>query len=139
MIKSGKIVELISSGSYSLILEQYKKNNFVFDLSGGAFSSKKFPKASREVRNAAKNNSIIIGLLPSKSKRESVKLIFEREKQRPHFKGADEKWLLEKTKKSLAKFPPLFKKHKVMIVYTSGKTPNEIADEIIKAIHKTQS
>src|SRR3989344_5422199 len=56
-IKSGVIGQFIKDSAYSLIREQYLKNNFVFDLSGGAVSSKKFPEASEKVRKIAKEKS----------------------------------------------------------------------------------
>ncbi len=136
VIKSGKIIELIKTGSYELILKEYKKDNFVFDLSGGSFSSKKFPESSEEVRKTAKENSVIVGLLPSKDAKESIRILFKRERDRTHFKDAGPKWLLEKARENYFRFPHLFKKYSALIVYTKDKAPAKIADEIIKRVKK---
>ncbi len=133
-IKSGIIGKFIKESSYGLVREVYKKDNFVFDLSGGAVSSKKYAKASQRVRKIAKDNSIIVGLLFSKNIKESVKFLFEREKRRTHFKNTDKKELLAKTKKDYKKFPLLFKELCDFVFYTKGKNPDEIAEEIIRNI-----
>jgi hypothetical protein len=131
-MKSGAAEKEIRSGSYNLILQAYGQDNFVFDLAGGAFSSRTLSEASEQVRKKAKEYSIIIGLLPSKNSNESVQFLFKRESKRPHFKGLTKEELFEKTKKSYEKFPPLFELHANLIVYTKGKTPEEIVHEIIE-------
>lgn len=135
-IKSGIIGKFIKDSGYSLIREEYLKDNFVFDLAGGAVSSKKFPEANAKVRKIAKEKSIIIGLLPSKSVKESIEFLFEREKERSHFKEMDKKDLLEKTKESYRKFPPIFKKLCNKIVYVKDKSAEDVAEEIIKKFEK---
>ena len=80
-IKSGIIGKFIQGGAYNLIREMYEKDNFIFDISGGSISSGKYPEASEKVREIAKKNSIIIGLLPSENAGESIKFLFEREKE----------------------------------------------------------
>lgn len=132
-IKSGVIGKFIKDSAYGLIRKVYKKDNFVFDLSGGAFSSRKYAKASEKVRRTTKN-SIVIGLLPSKNIAKSITFLFEREKNRRHFKNIDKKALFIKTKKSYKKFPILFKELGDFVVYVEGKTPNKIANEIKKWI-----
>ena len=77
--KSGIIKEIIKKKGYTLILNEYKKKNFVLDLSIGAFTSADFKKASRELRSVAKNKSFVIGLLPYKSSKKSIQLLYERE------------------------------------------------------------
>ena len=116
-IKSGVVGEFIKNNTYNLIREVYKKDNFVFDLSGGAVSSRKFAGASEKVRKTAKENSIVVGLLPSKKIDESVKILFEREKNREHFKKEDMKKLLKKTEEDYKKFPPLFRELCNFIIY----------------------
>ena len=135
-IKSGIIGKFIKSSSYGLIRKIYKKDNFVFDLSGGAVSSKKYADASAKVRKTAKENSIIIGLFPSKNISESIKFLFEREKKRKHFKNSDQENLFAKTKKNYKKFPLLFQKLCNFIVYVKGKNPDEVVKEIIENIIK---
>lgn len=133
-IKTGKIEKFIKDNSYNLIREIYEKDNFVFDLSGGAVSSRKFSEASEKVRKTVKENSIVIGLLPSKKIRESVNFLFEREKERVHFKNLDKKELLMKTRGDYKKFSSLFEKLCDTIIYVKGKTPEEVADEIKRKI-----
>ncbi len=129
-IKQNLIGKFIKNSNYGLIREIYKKNNFVFDISGGAVSSKKYAEASQRVRKTAKENSIIIGLLPSKSINESIKFLFERERKREHFKNFNRKELFDKTKKSYKGFPIIFKELCDFIVYVKDKTPKEIVEKI---------
>ncbi len=90
------------------------------------------PKASEEVRNTAKKNSFIIGLLPSKSIIYSVFILFKREIEREHFKSENKIKLFLKT---LKKYPYLKKvliQNANIIIYTKGKSPEEIAEEVIQ-------
>lgn len=138
-IKSGIIKKFIKKSSYGLIRSVYKKNNFVFDLSGGAVTSREFAEASRKVRNTAKKNSVVIGLLPSKKLKESAQFLYEREKKRVHFQQLDQANLLKKTRRDLKKFPPLFKDFCDHIVYVKNKKPRVIVDEIVENLKKGES
>ncbi|MBT3407374.1 hypothetical protein HN415_01690 [Candidatus Woesearchaeota archaeon] len=131
-IKSGKIKGMIKKDGYSLIKEVYKKDNFVFDLAGGVVSSQKSKEASEKIRKVAIKNSIIIGLLPSKNEKESIQFLFERERERKHFKSIDKIELFEKVEKDYKKYPLLFNKICKEIIYVKDKTPIEIVKEIIK-------
>ena len=133
-IKSGLIGKFIKNSAYGLIREVYRKDNFVFDLSGGAFASRKYNEASKKVRETAKKNSIIIGLLPSKNARESIDLLFLREGKRDHFKGMDKLELLEKVKEDFMKYPRILDRYCDFIIYTKGKSSKDVADEIVKKI-----
>jgi len=130
-IKSGLIKEFIQKRGYVLILNQYKKDNLVLDLSIGSFTSTEFKRASREVRSAAKKNSIVIGLLPSKSDRESIKILYNREIKRKHFKKTDKNQLLDRTKRRYPEQKDILLKNSDKIVYTKGKTPIKVAKEIV--------
>jgi len=133
-IKSGIIGKFIKDSSYGLIRAVYRKDNFVFDLAGGAFKSRKYAEASKKVRETAKRNSTVIGLLPSKKVGESVDILFSRESKRDHFMGMDKLELLEKVKDDFKRFPKILNKNCDFIVYTEGKSPKEVADEIVKKI-----
>lgn len=133
-IKSGEIGRFIKSSAYGLIRKVYEKDNFVFDLSGGSVSSKKYKEASRKVRKIAGKKSIIIGLLPSKNTKKSIKFLFEREKRRKHFKEISKVELYKKIKEDYNKFPILFEKFCDFIVYVEGKSPDRLAQEIIEKI-----
>jgi shikimate kinase len=137
-IKSGKINGfIISRGAYSLIKEVYStKNNFVFDLSGGSISTKKFGDASKEVREIAKNNSYVIGLLPSKNLFGSIFMLFQRELKREHFKSMNKLLLFRKVVRNYLRFPFIFKNWADGIVYTKTKSPEQISNEIIGFVKK---
>ena len=130
-IKSGVIGKFIQEGAYNLIREQYQKENFVFDLSGGSISSRKNSEASKKARETAKKNSVIVGLLPSKNAKESIKFLFEREKERHHFKNMDRKELRAKVEDDYKQFPPILKELCDLVVYVQNKTKEQIADEIV--------
>ncbi|MAG38285.1 hypothetical protein CMI45_02780 [Candidatus Pacearchaeota archaeon] len=133
-IKSGAIMEFVRKKGYSLITKEYKRNNFVYDLSIGSVTSEDFPKASKEVRDTANERGIVIGLLPSKNSKDSIRLLFNRELRRKHFKNVDKKELLERIKKRYPKVTKRFKKFPDFVVYTKGKKPREIAEEIVSAL-----
>lgn len=134
-IKSGIVIESIKNGGYTMILDIYdKKDNFVFDLSGGSFASKKMPEQTIKVRTKAKEKSIVIGLLPYKDKEKSIKLLFEREKERKHFKEMSEKELFEQTNKSYDNFPDTFKEFCNVVIYTEDKSSENIARQIVSFV-----
>ncbi len=136
-IKSGLIREFIKKHSYNLINDVYKKeDNYVFDLSGGSISSRRFEWASKEVRKNAKEKSIVVRLLPSENLEESIKYLFEREKERKHFKDLDVAEILKNIDEDYRKFPPIFKDFCNFIIYIKDKSPEQIAEEIIKKLKK---
>jgi shikimate kinase len=133
--KTGIIKEFIKKGGYNLIREVYQKeDNFVFDLSGGSISSRHFPEASKEVRAIANEKSIVFGLLPSKDINKSIKFLFDREKERVHFKSMDSSELLKKVDNHFRKFPLVLKEFCNYIIYTENKDPEKVADEMIKKL-----
>ncbi len=135
-IKSGAIKKFIEKHGYSLVLSIFEKDNFVFDLSGGAFTSSNHDEASKEVRKKSKKTSIVVGLLPSRNFEESVNFLFKREKERKHFKEMNKKELLEKTARDLKKFRKYFKNYCNILIYVEGKNPEKIVKEILDKIKK---
>lgn len=133
-IKSGAMEKSIKKGNYNLIRDVFKKDQLVFDLSGGSISSKKYAEASKKVRKTAQENSIVIGLLPSKSTKESINFLFKREKERNHFKKMNERELFKKIKMDYIKYPKLFKRLCRFVIYVKDKYPEEIVDRIITNI-----
>ncbi len=133
-IKSGIIGKCIKRSGYGLIREVYKKNNFVFDLSGGSISSRKYSEASEKVRKTAKKKSIIVGLLPFRQINKSVNLLINREKKRKHFRRIEHKEVVLQTMRDYKKYPPILKKLCNFIIYAENKKPKEIADEIMKRL-----
>ena len=142
VIKSGKIKEIMNKKGdgkqgYNIILNIYKKKkNFVFDLSGGSFTSRSMPKASEEVRKYSKNNSIVIGLLPSRCTLYTAILLFNRERKREHFRKSNKMKLFWRTMKKYPLIKNVIKEHANIIVYTQNKKPHKIAEEIIKRVKK---
>jgi len=133
-IKSGAIGKFIEDSAYGLIRKEYMNDNFVFDLSGGSISSTKHSSASEKVREIAKAKSIIFGLLPFKEENSSIDLLFNREKERVHFKEMNKEDLFEKVKKDFLKFPLIFEGFCDFTIYTENKTPKEIAGDILKKL-----
>lgn len=134
-IKSGKIKKFIKKEGYSLIENVYKKEkNFVFDLSGGAFTSKKFKEVSKKVREIAKKKSIVIGFLPSKNIFSSIWVLFNREIKRKHFENYNKFFLFYKTLKHYSRFPKILRENSDFIIYTKNKKPENIVKEIIEKI-----
>ena len=133
-IKSGEMKKIIKKKGYTLILKEYKNDNFVFDLSGGSVAYPEFPDATKEVRNIAKEKSTVIGLLPFKDDGESINILFEREKKRIHLKDSDPKELFERTKKRYKHFPKIFKIFCNKVIYTENKTKRQIVDEITSSL-----
>ena len=134
-IKSGAIKRFIKRGAYSLIRDEYKKDNFVFDLSGGSITSTDFPEASKKVRKVANSRSVVIGLLPFKDANKSVVLLFKRERERKHFKDMDKKELLSKVRRNYNKFPRIFKSFCDITLYTENRKPEVVAEKIIKKLN----
>lgn len=103
-------------------------------MSGGSVTSEKFKEASEKVRVTAKKNSFIIGLIPSKNSKESVSFLFEREKERNHFKNMNLTKLFEKVEKSFNRFPKILNNLCDKIIYTKGKSKEEIVKEIMMVL-----
>jgi shikimate kinase len=133
-IKSGVIKKFIKKKGYTLIAKEYKKDNFVLDLSGGSVSSKEFERASKKLRKIVKSKSLVIGLLPYKNQKKSLILLFKRESKRKHFKKVDKALLLKKVTKDYKKFPLIFKQFCDIIIYMENKTPSKVAQEAISKI-----
>lgn len=135
-IKSGIVDKSIKKEAYGFIrnILRSEQESFVFDLSGEAISSRKHPKANEKVRETAKKNSTVIGLLPSKDIEKSIKFLFEREKEREHFKEMGLKELFDKVNDSYGKFPQILEDLCNFIVYVNDKSAEEVADEILEKL-----
>lgn len=135
VIKSGKIKKIIDSGGYSLILDVYKKNkNFVFDLAGGAFTSRSMGKTSEEIRGVAKKKSKIVGLLPCKNNFLAILILFKREIKRPHFKKYNKIKLFIRTFRKYPFIKKILIKNSDFVVYINRRTPKEISEEIVDKV-----
>ena len=77
--------------------------------------------------------------MPSKKIKESIEFLFEREKERVHFKEMNKRELFEKTKKDYKKFPPLFREICRIIIYVKNKSAENVSVEIINKINGLSS
>jgi len=136
-IKSGDIKKELEKRGYGLIKEVYnKEKDFVFDLAGGAFSSKTFSEISFSVRKLAKEKSFVIGLLPFRNSLKSILFLFRREKKREHFLKMNRLKLLRKTRKSYVRLLPLFKRDVDVLIYTRNMSPEKIVRELVEVLEK---
>lgn len=110
------------------------KDNFIYDLAGGAISSRKHKKYVKPIIKLIKKESIIIGLLPSKNDAEAIKLLFNREKIRKHFLGMDKAELKEKVKKDYFKIKKVLPKVAKKVIYINNRPSDCVADEIFNII-----
>jgi adenylate kinase family enzyme len=133
-IKSGKIKELIRKKGYTEILKQYKKKNFIFDLSVGSYTSSDFKRASRQLRSVARKNSFVIGLLPSKKSGESIDFLYKREAKRSHFKNVDKEQLLERTKRRYPQQRDILLKNADKIIYVKDLKQRDLGAMIIRVV-----
>ena len=133
-IKSGAIKEFIRKEGYSLILNEYCSDNFVFDVSGGSISSLEFHEASETLRKTANARSIVVGLLPYHDGSKSIDVLFPREQKREHFKDLDGAILRERVARHYSRLPSLFETFCDIVIYTEDKKPIEVVDEILREI-----
>jgi len=103
-------------------------------LAGGAVSSTKHPEASEKVRTVAKSNSVVIGLLPCEDEEESIEFLFEREKNRAHFKDNDKIQLREDVERKYRKLKDILRDIADKILYVKNKEVNEVVEEIISEV-----
>lgn len=131
VIKENKF-HLLGDLGTKITKEIMQKDNFVFDLAGGAISSRKkeLKSSVKDIKYIIYKKSILIGLLPCKNKKEAVEFLFEREKNRLHFKNEKQNELLRKVKEDYEKLLPILNKLCKYIVYVNGKSLIDIVSEI---------
>lgn len=109
---------------FQIFLKSVYSENMVLDWGGSIFGCK----------NVIKKNTRAVLLLPYKSKKKSIEILFEREKKRPHFS----EWGAERLKKKVAddyeQRLPLFKNTAQYTIYREGNSPKETAAKIKKLI-----
>ena len=91
-------------------------------------------EASKEIRKISKEKSIIIGLLPYKSRIKSTFILFNRERKRAHFKDSNKFKLLIRTFRKFIHVKNILLENSNFVIYTKKKSPQEISEEIIKQI-----
>ncbi|MEW6063523.1 MAG: non-canonical purine NTP pyrophosphatase [Nanoarchaeota archaeon] len=130
-IKSRKMNELIKQ-AIPCITEILSKNKFIYDLAGGAVTSRRFPIIARKIGRLIQENSFVIGLIPSPSIKDSIEFLFSREKMREHFKNMNADRLRLMVSKDCKKyFQPAFLNTCDLVVYVKDKSKKEIVNEII--------
>jgi shikimate kinase len=140
--KFGGLNEVIKSKDLDKIMDRaipqiksvIDKNNFVYDLAGGAVSSSKYKSISEKVIKLIKGDSIIIGLFPFEDRKKSVKFLLEREKLREHFKDENLNKLKLKVERDYNKLLEIFPSLCNFIFYVEDKGVNDIVKEILNKI-----
>ena len=120
MIKYGGLDKAIKTGKTELIMKKGPKvadnalrnDKIVFDLAGGAISSRKGTKMGvcQKIIKTISKKSYVVGLLPFENDEKSIKLLFQRERKREHFSGMDLEELNENVRKDYLKLKPILKK-----------------------------
>ncbi len=120
------------------LIKKYKTKNIVLDLGGGTTASRF--SASKENAKFIRKISNVFLILPTKSKKENLEIIFKREYLR-NKKGSNtwaEGWSKKKFDKAIKEHynlrVPKFKEHADYIVYTKYKSPKQIAKSILKLV-----
>jgi len=136
-IKSGK-TELIMKKGPAIVEKALRNNNIIFDLAGGAISSRTGTEMGvcQKVIKTISKQSYVVGLLPFKNDKESIKLLCQRERKREHFSGMDSGELNEKVKKDYLKLKPILKEVSNLVVYVKKKNPESIVDEIFQQVQQ---
>jgi len=142
----GGLTEVIGKGKTEIIMrvgprvvsDVLSQNNLIYDLAGGALSSIKGTRMGvcQKIINTINKRSIVIGLLPSKNDEESVKLLYNRERKRLHFKGMSSKELRLKVEEDYLRLKPVLKKTADIMIYAGKRKPAHIIEEIIKKMNK---
>ena len=115
----------------------YENNRigFVLDLPGELINSREYPGASSRLMLNAKQNSVVVGLLPSGAPKRAIDFLCRKEAQKPKFRGAPRKDILAKIVEDYDGLPSLLKDFCNIVVYVIDKSPDEIAEEIVCRYH----
>jgi|TARA_B100000315_G_scaffold255751_1_gene299950 shikimate kinase len=136
-IKSGKTESIMKKGP-AIVEKALVKNKIVFDLAGGAISSRTGTEMGvcQKVIKTISKESYVVGLLPYENDDESIKLLCQREKKREHFSEMDSGELNAKVEKDYLKLKPILKKVSNLVVYVEKKNPESIVDEIFQQVQQ---
>jgi shikimate kinase len=129
-IKDGK-TDLIIKKSLKIVNNALKKDDCVFDLAGGAISSR---RTGYKIANLINKKSIVVGLLPFEDNEKSINFLFQREKNRKHFGDMKIKELKAKVKKDYLKLKLILKKSAKFVLYVGEKKSDLIVDKILGLI-----
>lgn len=130
VIKS-KNTALIYKEGVKVIEEVLDKDNFIFDLAGGSITSEEVGAKVRKLIS----KGFVIGLIPDVDDTKSIEFLFNRERQRSHFKEKTDQELRDKVKKNYLEIVPYLRKIADILVVTNDKTPEKIVQEIITKIN----
>lgn len=110
------------------------KTGFVIDMPSTMTFSREYPSASSRLRLNAKQNSIVIGLIPYSSPKRAVDLIFRRTRENPEFRNIPSKELRAKLWDEYKDLPLLLKDFCNMVVHVRDQYPERVADEILRRL-----
>lgn len=100
-------------------------DNVVFDLAGGALTQQE-KDAGKQVKHYIRTHATVIGLLPSMDDDIALKQLFERERERPHFKRLSDDALKEKVARNYKDVKWAIKEVTDRIVYTALLTADKV-------------
>lgn len=100
------------------------RSNHVLAAAGGAFA---YP----EVVGALHEGGLVVGLVPSMDATESAKVLFGRERQRPHFRGVPDAELLDRCRDHVAQVLELLDKEADNVLCVGDDGPDAVADSLI--------
>ncbi len=122
------------------IFVKYKHKDLILDLGGGITAS--IYRESKVNATFVKKNSIIILILPSKIKKESLNVLFLREhlRRKAGMYPWSKNWSKKRFNKEMvtdhySQRVPIFKEHANHIVYTKYRSPKQVARNILKLIN----
>ncbi len=133
-IKSGAIDNFILNDSVNIIQKVFGKKRIIVDLAGGAISSKRFSESSNRIIKTIKSKSKVIGILPYENNKRSINFLFEREKERVHFKNESKIKLKNKVKEDYLKVKRKLIGIADFIIYTKDRKPGGIVKEILMRV-----
>lgn len=130
VIESKKHDEIIKN-AIEVKDEIYSKDDFLYDMAGGALILAEKYKDYYDMMMDSKSKSVFICLIPFNDIPKSIELLYNREINREHFKELDSKTIKENTRKYYLEFLDVYEKYCDKIIYTENKSVNDISEEII--------
>lgn len=125
------MMNLIIDVARDLVRKILEQNNILLDLAGGALKRKYY----NELIEHMKQETIMIGLIPSLDDKKATQLLYQRERQRSHFDNLTDEELLTKTRKDYLKIKEPLQIECKLTVIVEGKTPEEIVEEIANTLN----
>ena len=112
-----------------VLLSSLKNKKIVLDVGGSATSSK-FPASKFNAKLLSKRTKIVL-ILPNEEDEKGIQVLFNREKQRDHFKGWSKDKLMKKVRRDYFYNVPGMRKFAHFIIHTKKRKPKQLADYIM--------